>query len=609
MSVINQPGKAAKWLIMAIVLLGGLVVYFSGVIPKPVSQQASGIPVEVVKPVLVEKPDGLMLTAQKADKVRDAIRKGDFATAAQVTGAVLAESKIEASGFYPFNEFMARVVPGADNALLENLNKWAAQDKTSALPYLVRAKYLENTGWKVRGGNFIVETKKEHMDTFSDYMRMATVDIKTAMERDTNNPYANYMLLSISKSVHGNSDEVEAIFQESIKKFPDYVGLYLLRLDSLEPRWGGSIALQEKFMVKYVEPVQDNSPLKLLYIEQYASALNTTYLACIARHKDDHKAYEECMNSAINNLYTPKLEANLRKAFGLYSKIDHFQFVQSVKAQMVDIIYTSGAKRSASKILQLAADVLNADTEMTPAQPKAGNYLIDELVALTWYNQRNFNNAEKKFLEALKRIEQETFPTAEAKLVTLAEAYKALASTYREAGAHEKAITYQNAAAAAVGDVADTCEAYYKNDDFDNAIRQCGLLVERYNDSYHRYWRAKAYLSKGKTDEALNDFKIIADSEDRDYRSYAASRVTDIYNQRQDFAGALAYMTAHPHMFDEKEIPKDQLAVSYNNKCYFQMQLKDYKAALESCNMSLKYGDIPDAVKKQKDLVELVKGS
>jgi hypothetical protein len=44
------------------------------------------------------------------------------------------------------------------------------------------------------------------------------------------------------------------------------------------------------------------------------------------------------------------------------------------------------------------------------------------------------------------------------------------------------------------------------------------------------------------------------------------------------------------------------MAVAYNNRCYAYMQLGALKQALEDCTASHKYGSIPDAIRKEREL-------
>jgi hypothetical protein len=55
------------------------------------------------------------------------------------------------------------------------------------------------------------------------------------------------------------------------------------------------------------------------------------------------------------------------------------------------------------------------------------------------------------------------------------------------------------------------------------------------------------------------------------------------------------------------QLPED-LAASYNNRCYSYMKLGDLEKALDDCTTSLKYGKIPDAFHKQQELMKRVAG-
>lgn len=45
------------------------------------------------------------------------------------------------------------------------------------------------------------------------------------------------------------------------------------------------------------------------------------------------------------------------------------------------------------------------------------------------------------------------------------------------------------------------------------------------------------------------------------------------------------------------------MAVAYNNRCYAYMELGELEKALADCTQSLRYGSIPDAFRKQQELV------
>src|SRR5207237_6306771 len=119
------------------------------------------------------------------------------------------------------------------------------------------------------------------------------------------------------------------------------------------------------------------------------------------------------------------------------------------------------------------------------------------------------------------------------------------------------------------------------------------------------YWRARVYRDIGKLDEALQDFKAVADSHDS-FRASAAIDVSMIFFNRKDVSGALAALNEYKYLYDPELTRKSDVAVGYNNRCYAYMELGELMKALEDCKASLKYGNLPDAYRKQLELVKRI---
>ncbi len=57
-------------------------------------------------------------------------------------------------------------------------------------------------------------------------------------------------------------------------------------------------------------------------------------------------------------------------------------------------------------------------------------------------------------------------------------------------------------------------------------------------------------------------------------------------------------MNKYTYLYDEEHQSKTYLAISYNNRCYSYMKLGELQKALDDCNKSLNFGNIPDAYQK-----------
>lgn len=105
---------------------------------------------------------------------------------------------------------------------------------------------------------------------------------------------------------------------------------------------------------------------------------------------------------------------------------------------------------------------------------------------------------------------------------------------------------------------------------------------------------------------ALAEYGIVTDSANNFFRGEAAIEMSVIHGVKRDFSGELASLDSHPYLFDASLQAPDDLAVSYNNRCYAYMKLGRFHKALADCTTSLKYGRIPDAVAKGLRLMKRV---
>ena len=79
-----------------------------------------------------------------------------------------------------------------------------------------------------------------------------------------------------------------------------------------------------------------------------------------------------------------------------------------------------------------------------------------------------------------------------------------------------------------------------------------------------------------------------------------------IHFNAKDVRGALDVLNKYTYLYDPNLTNKSNVAVGYNNRCYAYMQLGELKKALDDCTASLKYGSIPDAFRKQQELLRRV---
>jgi hypothetical protein len=563
--------------------------------------QATSIDQEAAR--LEGRPRTVVLTSEKARRVRNAIKIGDFSTAAKITADVLASSQLQNWRFYPFSYFINDIADVNDPTYETRLDDWVAQNKDDAIPLLIRAKYYRDLGWFIRGGKFDRETQAAHLASFTVYLGKALDDIDAAIHLDSSNPYSFYLKLDIMHG-SGKSDKMVSAFSEAIAKYPGYYGLYDVMLSTLEPKWGGSMEEMYAFVDRYAGHAEENSNLKLLYISLYRNLLAAAAVGCIP-YGNDKGVTAQCVAYVMQQIVKPILLNQVVAAFQLYDQTDRYQFGVVIEGILSDVLRTSGADAYAGTFLQLAASSMHSDTQLKEDKPGGNNYVIDRAVSQSWFLKGFYDNSLKKDLEALQHVEATEFPNEEDKALAIAGIYEYIAGSYDQLHQYADMIAYEKAAIA-VGDKTAyehlVCYGYYELKDYDNAVASCTDALGHVPGSMKAlYWRASAYRDSDQTDAALRDFTAVADSEDN-FRMSAAIDMSMIYFNRNDNQSALDVLNKYQYLYDPNVASKQDMAVGYNNRCYAYMQLGQLKEALDDCTASLKYGSIPDAYRKEQEL-------
>jgi tetratricopeptide (TPR) repeat protein len=598
----------ALWGVLTLVLTHRLGIPGHAAPAKaPAADQALAAVVEQETAQLGVKPKTAVLPSDQAFEAAASIKRGDYALASRIANEVLARSRLESWRFYPFNEFMNSIAGGGnDPALLQHLNAWLERDPKSAIAYLIRAEYYKKEGWAARSDDVAAKVPGRQMNLFKDDMGLATADVQKSIILNPGIPWSYFRLLDVV-SGNANSPEMEAAFRVGIKAFPGYYELYRLRLWSLTPKWGGSVKAMYAFVDQYAAGAPENSPVNLLYLHLYAYLLDAAHFDCRSFKGDSLK---QCINTSMNRAVLPGLDDGVLKALNLYKVSDPIQFTGALWPILGMMASSSSSGSSGfGAVLQMAASIMGSDNRMMD-EPGHNSYALDDITAHVWADIGNTANADKKYREALSDVEHTSFPDEVQKDVAMAGVLDDMTDFANNTSQFINIIVYHDAANSVGGSNHTNtpymkCYAFYRLKHFTEAVSECTSLIEgsgNYLQSH--YWRAKAYEGLEQWDASLADFGPIADSANNWFRVGAALDMSYILGKKNDFAGELASLNRHPYLFDAALQPPDDLAVSYNNRCFAYMKLGELQKALDDCTTSLKYGRIPDAFHKQQELMK-----
>jgi tetratricopeptide (TPR) repeat protein len=542
-------------------------------------------------------------TADKALGVRRALAAGDFATANRITADVLAHSRMESWRYYPFEDFLLYVFNGPTPQFGRRLDEWVTKDYGSALPYLLRARYLSDTGSAIRGTGFAAKVEAGRMTAFGADLAMALGDVNTAIRLEPYNPYSYYLRLRILRG-YGMSQAFMAALGEAITRQPTYYPLYEITLDTLQPRWGGSIDAMYNFVDKFAGTGPQYSPLRLLYLSLYRHLLGTASLECGQEGGNSDRTVQ-CIAAYMQKAVRPGLEQNALAALQLYDHTDKYEFGIAIQDIISGMLATSGGDSYSGTMLQLAATSMHSDTQLAEDKPGHNDYIVDELAAQSWYDKGYYDNEVTKYREALSDARATEFPKEEERNVALAAIYEHLSEAASQQHHYAEEIAYEKAALllGVKWDEHYICHGYYELGKFDEAVQSCSDAIAGTDNAYARYWRGEAYNHSGRFEQALADLTSVADS-DNYFAPYAAVDMSMIYFNRKDNRHALDVLNKYTFLYDPDRTERSQVAVAYNNRCYAYMKLGFLKKALGDCTQSLKYGSIPDAFRKEQELIK-----
>lgn len=143
------------------------------------------------------------------------------------------------------------------------LNEWVKSHPDSYQPYLARAFYFYNFGWKGRGNKWASETMDVQREEMSRYFSQAKKDLEQVLQIKPNHVVSYYLLINMYKAT-GGKYEIREIAKKALKENPNSFSIRSSYLLSLTPRWGGTYTEMDQFATEAQKYVLKNPKLKVL---------------------------------------------------------------------------------------------------------------------------------------------------------------------------------------------------------------------------------------------------------------------------------------------------------------------------------------------------------
>ena len=143
------------------------------------------------------------------------------------------------------------------------LNDWVKSYPGSYQPFLARASYFYNLGWKSRGGKWASETTDKQHEGMRSYFTKAKQDIEQALRIEPDHIVPHYFLINIYKAL-GDKSEIKAIIKKALEKNSSSFRIRSTYLLSITPRWLGTYEEMDQFAAESQKYAFKNSKLKAL---------------------------------------------------------------------------------------------------------------------------------------------------------------------------------------------------------------------------------------------------------------------------------------------------------------------------------------------------------
>ena len=166
----------------------------------------------------------------------------------------------------------------ANNSLEPLLLNWVKKYPNSYQPLLACAFYYNRFGWESRGGAWAKDTSEEQMQNMRNYFSKAKTHINSVLSMRRHHLLAYYLLIDMAKA-EGKRDALEDYRREILAYRPASLAIRSAYMESMSPRWGGTIREMEAYATESQKHINSNPKLAILKGYPYYAAGRELYSA------------------------------------------------------------------------------------------------------------------------------------------------------------------------------------------------------------------------------------------------------------------------------------------------------------------------------------------
>jgi hypothetical protein len=156
-------------------------------------------------------------------------------------------------GHWKLSTFMG----GIDNELTMTNNwdgnyqlieHWRQQNPKSSGLALTEAAYWYYYAWDARGNGWAKNVTPEGNQLFTERLHKAEDILRASKDYASDNPVWYELSMEVANSLNQDKNKIYDLFKEAVSKQKLYYSNYAAMMMTLEPRWGGSWTLVDKFI-------------------------------------------------------------------------------------------------------------------------------------------------------------------------------------------------------------------------------------------------------------------------------------------------------------------------------------------------------------------------
>ena len=179
--------------------------------------------------------------------------------------------------FYEGVESPSKSATGTEwTAHLGRLEKWRMQYPQSITVHTALAQAYMEYAWQARGNGFVGTVTEEGWRLFRERINKAEEYVQAARKLPATDPQLDYVdLMAGGKGLNWDWRQYNAVFDDAVKREPQYVSLYVQKAWLCLPRWHGKPGDVERFAQEAVRLTQSTEG-KAMYARLAVSLRKTT---------------------------------------------------------------------------------------------------------------------------------------------------------------------------------------------------------------------------------------------------------------------------------------------------------------------------------------------